>query len=134
VRVLFPAATGTYDEWTKSAGTLHAALDETVPDDDSTMIFTDTPGNRYAVTMDALPAAETIHGVQLTALVRNLALSPSHDLLARVGGVDYYGNWQSVVQDEWRAIRTFWDRLPETAIVWTREDINASEWGGRMRG
>lgn len=123
------------DEWTKNTGTLAAALDDAAPDDDATYIYADAYDLRYSLTPAAFPATETIYGVQSTAQVRNIAAngaSPSHEPLVVVDGSEFYGPWQSCVQEAWRPIRKLWAANPLTGEPWTVDDANAAEWGGRV--
>lgn len=138
VTTLFPDAAGDYDEWDKSGGTLPEVLDDMNPDDDSTHISTDTIGSRYATELAALATTSVIHGVQQNVHVKNTpdsGLTPSHELLCRIGQNDVYDDWQSVDSAFWKTLWSCWPRHPVTGQPWTVSNINSdAQWGGRVRG
>ncbi len=125
---------GDLTDWTANTGTQVTAIDETDPDDDTTIITSGVVGDEYANGMAAISEdTAVIHGALVTANVRNYSGSgsPSYDPLIRVGDTTYYGGWQSCSQDEWRAIRYVWGDNPATGMQWTLDEINALQCGGR---
>lgn len=136
VRVLFPAATGTFDEWTLTGGDLHEVLDDATPDDATTMIDTAVDLARFSVTMATLADTPTIHGVQQTAQVLNYAgvePPPTHEPIAVIDGEAHPATGQSVGSATWASVWAMRPVHPVSGERWTVAAVNAAEWGGQVR-
>jgi len=135
---VLPTADGTFNEWEQDpASDTFEAIDDATPDDDTTRLLADTFFARFSVSMQALAAAARVHGAQSTAVARNFAgtgFTPTHEPLLLIEGTEYYGPWRSVPNASWFGTRQLWGTNPRTDVPWTIAELNAAEWGGRLRG
>jgi len=134
VVALESTATGSHAQYTPSgAATLHEAVDDTDPDDDTTHIKAAAiPLPKYSLVMATLADTPVVYGVQETALVKNSVAGLNYANLAVVNGTTYVDGWQSADTAAWRALQTLWAANPNTGLPWTVGQVNAAEFGGLL--
>jgi hypothetical protein len=134
VSTLRPDAVGSYNGWTANTGTLATALDDTTPDDDTTIAnSTGAFGNdAFSVSMDTLAATPVIHGVDVVVTVRNGAGAPALQFRPVVlsDGVSFVGHLHDVTDGAWLGARDAFPVNPRTGESWTRAEVNEAEFGG----
>jgi hypothetical protein len=131
VATLFPTADGTNLQFTPDSGTAHfSRVNETTPDDDTSYVYSSTPGqiDTYAVT--ALPA-KPVFGVQITLTARKDDASVRSICAEyRRGGTNYDGANTFVLTSNYTVSRQLYDTDPANAgAAFTSTGINAAEFG-----
>jgi hypothetical protein len=137
VLVKFPDAAGIYSGYTANTGTLHGALDDTAPDDDTTYGGTTEADQSFSVSVGSVATTtRTIYAVESVAVVKNTAdgvglnYIPRCVLTASTDPVISDGSWNSVSDSTWRAFRHRLPVNPLTGVLWKHSELNAAEWGG----
>ena len=143
-KVLYPASNGSAIEWVPNTGTVPAALDDTVPDMDTTRIHADVDNAAYTVAVDTLPTTYGIIAVQQTALVKNLETElASFRFLVEQDGAFFDGvvegqvpyasvyDW-FVATSDYHVKRRLDHGMPKNGYGWVTADVNAARFGGRL--
>lgn len=126
------AGGGTYKEWTPSAGTDHGALtDEIPPDDGTTYVEGDTPGERETFKFPPITLGfGTVFGVQLMPSLAKInpglrAIAP----LVYSGGTLDTGASEGLNVATYRYYPAMYQVNPVSAANWTAATVDAAELG-----
>jgi hypothetical protein len=127
-----PSTQGDHDDWTPSTGTDKPALIDNTPNNDTELISSSTNGHRDSWNMTALTAdtgRPYVHAVQ--AYLRAASDGPDVTFLTRRSSSDQVestvspgvsvGTHRSAVQNV----------DPHTAAVWSKTDVDGTQWGVR---
>ena len=90
-----------------------------------------TAGERDCYSFSNLESdrTRTIHGVKVTARARrNNTGTATIRCYCRVNGSNYYGDTHYLCSD-WREYIHIWKLNPNTGFAWTREDLDATQFG-----
>jgi hypothetical protein len=132
VHALVPNGSGTYAEWTPTAGANWGCVDEIPPNGDTDYVRTDAAGARDAYAFSDIPDPGAIKGVQMNLWARkDDAQSRVIRSLVRIGGNDYFGA-DKPLADSYRDEMQIFDSSPATGLAWTRDEINGAEFGAQM--
>ena len=129
IDVLAPNGPGTYQDWTPSTGTDHAALvDETSPN--STDYLTgETPGAKETLTLGDLPAQGSVVAVQVcNYLAKTDAGAAKARNLIRSGTTDAYGA-EAALSTSYVYSVSVHETDPATGNAWSTAAVNALEVG-----
>jgi len=131
IHAIFPTGAGANTDWTPNTGANYAAVDDANPDDATTYIQSDTPGNKDTYVFGNLPA-----GVwDVLAIQHNIMAQASARTirgLERVGGVDYE-TATATPAATYNETLIVTEISPDTAVAWTQAEIDASEFGVKVQ-
>lgn len=129
VTTLVPSGAGTTTQWTPSAGSNYACVDDSVPDDDATYVSTDTTTEIDTYAVGDLTSTGTIHGVQVMAFARNESGTGTLRLVARSGTTEEASASDLSVDTSYSYKRAIWELDPDTDAAWSASGVNAAEFG-----
>ena len=129
IDVLVPNGPGTYQDWTPSAGTDHAALvDETSPNT-TDYLTGGTPGAKETLTLGDLPAQGSVVAVQVcNYLAKTDAGSAKARNLIRSGTTDAYGP-EAALSTSYVYSLSVHETDPATGSAWSTAAVDALEVG-----
>ena len=90
-----------------------------------------TAGERDCYSFSNLESdrTRTVHGVKVTARAkRSYPSTATIRCYCRVNGSNYYGDTH-YLSPEWREYIHIWVQNPDTSTAWTREDLDAAQFG-----
>jgi len=108
--------------------TSHASVEFPVND---IIYVTATAGERDCYSFSNLESdrTRTVHGVKVTARARrSYPGTATIRCYCRVNGSNYYGDTH-YLSPEWREYIHIWAQNPDTSTAWTREDLDAAQFG-----
>jgi len=108
--------------------TSHASVEFPVND---ILYVAATAGERDCYSFSNLESdrTRTVHGVKVTARAkRGYPGTATIRCYCRVGGSNYYGDTH-YLSPEWREYIHVWELNPNTGSAWTREDLDATQFG-----
>ena len=108
--------------------TSHASVEFPVND---ILYVTATAGERDCYSFSNLESdrTRTVHGVKVTARARRgYPGTATIRCYCRVSGSNYYGDTH-YLSPEWREYIHIWAQNPDTSTAWTREDLDAAQFG-----
>lgn len=107
--------------------------DTTAPDGDSTYVATATVSTKDTYNFGSMSfTPSTIHGVQISALVRKTDAGPrTVAIVTRSGGTDYDSS-NYYLGDSYDYISQIRETDPNTAAAWTQSNVNAAEFGIKL--
>lgn len=129
------AGNATYTDWVCSTGTDRGAMVDdgsAGPDDDSTYVFSDTPGDKVSFTLEDLPITtlDVLAVMPVASMTKNDAGSRVVKPLHRISGVDYYGTpIEAPAQGSYRFLVEVMTKSPATGVAWTPSEVNGMEGG-----
>lgn len=129
----FPDADGNYGAWTpQGAGDSYVEIDEVPPDDDTTYIYSTSPGNRDTHSFETLSASGTIAAAVLNMNARKEgAGTRTIKGMCRSNGTDEEGTEQTI-SDTYHIYQEAFEEDPDTSAAWANAAaINAAEFGIR---
>jgi hypothetical protein len=136
VFVKYPNSAGIFTGYTPNTGTIHAALDDTAPDDDTTYGEASEQDASFTVGMGTVAATQTVYAVETIASVKNtadgagLTYIPRCVLNADDEPLIFDGSFKAPTTASYLAFRDRWPVNPLTGDPWTVSALNAAEWGG----
>ena len=132
VDVLVPTGAGNYTQWTASAGSNFACVDE-LPASDADYVYTSTVGNKDSYVFGDLPAGGgTIHGVAVsTFAAKTSSTVRGVRPFVRIGTTDYEGN-EAVLSTASDFYTQIWEDNPATATTWQESEVNSAEFGVKL--
>lgn len=127
---VLPDAAGANSDWTGSAGGDHYALvDENPPTGDTDYVETLTTNAKETYSFQPITDTGAIAGLQLCLCIRKTdATSRTCRPICISGGTQYNGT-NFTLNDTYTYARFVWDVNPDTGVAWTKDEINASEFG-----
>ena len=128
---LVPNGAGYSTQWTPSAGSNYACVDE-VPPSDADYVYTNTVGNVDTYALSDLPGtAVAVKAVQVQTRARKEGVaSPQNlDLAVRTTGGDYFSADKALTTSFAPHLWNLWELNPGTAAAWTVSEVNAMEAG-----
>jgi hypothetical protein len=133
VTTLFPSANGTNSGFTPSTGTDHSAVVDDITPDTSDYVSSPTPGAIDTWAYGDMPGSPGIFGAQLNTLAgKDDAGIRAYCPVARTGGTEYEGNSNYIGMGGTFASQLY-ELNPATSAVWTGADINAAEFGVKVK-
>ncbi len=143
VKVVYPDANGSLTDWEANTGTVPTAIDDAVPDLDTTRIGVYADQDAYTVAMEALEETAGIIAVQQTALVKNIITDvPAFRFLVEQDGASHEGNdweWSNAGVHDWYVStasyfvkRRIDHGMPKNGNQWSGADVDAARFGGRL--
>jgi len=134
VVTIYPNADGTNAAWTPSSGTAHyAVVDEAPANDDTDYLYTSTVGATDTLNFEDITLTGSIRGIlQLACIRKDDAGARSAALICRVVTTDYEGPDVSL-GNSYTYLKQIRETNPATGSPWTVADINAAEFGVRMK-
>jgi len=135
VSVLLPEGAGNTTEWTPSAGSNYACVDESAPNDDTDYVSTITLNAKDTYAFPAVATGAEIKGVQIFAAVRKATDGPGKiKHVIRSGGTDYDQTEIGIGGTTYSYTRTMHETDPATGVSWTESGVNAAEFGIKKTG
>jgi hypothetical protein len=127
----FPVADGHYSQWTPKTGSDHYAMvNETNTDYDTTYNSTATPGDKDTFTYQSVDATGDILGVQVISISeKDSAGSRTIENLIRTADDTDVDLDSFALGNTYQSVQSTMDNDPITGTQWTRERLNASEFG-----
>ena len=134
VVTILPNADGSNTGWTPSSGTSHYSLvNETPANDDTNYLYTSTVGATDTENFQDITLTGSIRGIlQLACIRKDDAGARSACLVCRVGTTDYEGPEVSL-GTSYTYLKQIRETNPATGAPWTVADINAAQFGVRMK-
>jgi hypothetical protein len=134
VVTILPNADGSNTGWTPSSGTSHyAVVDESPANDDTDYLYTSTAGATDTENFQDITLTGSIKGIlQLACIRKDDAGARSAALICRVGTTDYEGPEVSL-GNSYTYLQQIRETNPATGSPWTVADINAAQFGVRMK-
>jgi hypothetical protein len=134
VITILPNADGSNTGWTPSTGTSHyAVVDESPANDDTDYLYTSTAGATDTENFQDITLTGSIRGIlQLACIRKDDAGARSAALICRVGTTDYEGPEVSL-GTSYTYLQQIRESNPATGSPWTVADINAAQFGVRMK-
>jgi hypothetical protein len=134
VVTILPNADGSHTGWTPSSGTSHyAVVNETPANDDTNYLYTSTVGATDTENFQDITLTGSIRGIlQLACIRKDDAGARSAALICRVGTTDYEGPEVSL-GNSYTYLKQIRETNPATGSPWTVADINAAQFGVRMK-
>lgn len=133
---LLPDGVGSSSALTPSGGAVdnYTMVDEAVPDDDTTYVYSDTEGDKDTYTLDDTPAGTfDVLAVQATLIAKASDAGPKYVRpVLRLNGTDYAGA-SSPLGASYDAHRHIWDDSPDTATAFTTTELDGAELGPEVR-
>gem|GEM_PF-2011682 len=132
IAVLTPNGAGTYTEWTGvyPSGIEHwRAVNDAVPDEDSTYIQTATLGYRDTFRLTDIPNSRVVSSVKVYARARRTtSSSTTFNLMIRTHNADFFSGSFSPTSS-YAYYSYTWIRNPSTGAYWTIDELNDLEAG-----
>lgn len=136
VQALLPSAPGTYTQLATlfGAATHREAVDEAVPDEDTTYVDDSVVDVIDSFNFANLtPVSANINGVQVVTRAKKTdAGAASFARFARSGGADYQGA-DVALSTSYAYYREILALNPNTGLAWTLDEVNAAEFGFKVR-
>jgi hypothetical protein len=131
IRTLFPNADGSVLQWTANgAANRWDCVDEQTPDEDTTYISSDTPGQINLSALSDMAGNES--GIEAVIVQHRSRKDDtgarSVRSLVRTGGANYTGTTSSLASS-YAHYASIWLTNPNTGSAWTRTEIDALEVG-----
>jgi len=131
IKGILPAGVGNSSQWTPSAGSNYACVDE-VPPSDADYVTTNTVGNKDTYAAGDLPAdASSVKCVQFAARAQKEGAATPQNLafVIRTGGMDYEGSGVVLPTTFTEHVRDLWVNNPATSQAFTPSEVNGMEIG-----
>ena len=129
--------TGNSTQWTRSGGAAnYEMVDEVEYDDDTSYVSTSTLNNKDLYTFEDLHASvNTIDAVCVNTVARRSAGINYRTIVpvARISAADYDHDHAGSTMDTYRVVQKIWDESPATATAWTPSEVNAAEFGIKVK-
>lgn len=125
------ASTGTNLLWTPDTGTAHfSRVNEASPDDDTSYVFSSTPGQIDTYKRASISPTGTIMAVQVTLTSRKDDVGPRTIAAAyrSSGGTNFAGS-NMTPATTYGMPRQIWEADPATTATWTVTAVNNGEFG-----
>lgn len=132
---LLPDGAGNYTNMTRSDTDQYnyMLVDDQVPDDDGTYVYSDTEGTKDTYTANDTAADEPIAGVISSIVARKEDAGAKFVRpVVRIGGVDYNGDSSGLIET-YTGHTHVWDESPATSSAWTATEIDGMEIGQEVR-
>lgn len=128
-----PSASGNQTDWSVF-GTANnwSAVNEVPPDNDTTYVYSSTPGQIDLYNLADLTLTGSIIAVQVVLDARkDDAGTRSIAAAVRTGGVNYFGSTTNL-STSYLFYVNVWATNPNTSVAWIGSDINALQCGQKM--
>lgn len=133
VQTLLPNANGATNQFDGSDGNSvdnFELVNESVSDDDSTFVESDTVGHIDLYGFDDLTVAKKIHVVQNNSVVKkDDAGARTTRLITRPVSTNFFSASKSPSAGAYSNEIQVFDNNPETSLPWTTSQVNAAEFG-----
>lgn len=128
---LFPNGVGHSSGWTPSSGANYTCVDDLAPDDDTTTVTADTPGQKDTYLHTPLVRITRDIAVVQSVLTAKKSDSGTRALAAvtRVGATDYQSSVDHYLASEYAMYRHGRPVNPATSAAWLKAAVDASEIG-----
>jgi hypothetical protein len=127
---LLPNAAGDQTDFTPSAGSNYAAMDEVPPDDDTTYVESSTSTDQDLYNYTPMPTVGTIHGVQINTMVRETDASDfTLKTLIKTGTTTSADSAQAIAGQTYEVLRRVAEQDPDTSSAWTENGLNGAQFG-----
>jgi len=128
---------GNSSQWTRSGGAAnYEMVDEVEYDDDTSYVSTSTLNNKDLYTFEDLHASvNTIDAVCVNTVARRSTGINYRTIVpvTRISAADYDHDLANSAQDTYRAMQKIWTESPATATAWTPSEVNAAEFGIKVK-
>lgn len=127
---ILPNAAGDATDFTPSAGSNYAAMDDNPDDGDTTYVESDTPTDQDLYNYASMPASiGDVKGIQINTMTR-LTDAESFDLktLVKSGTTTDADSGQAATND-YVTLHRIVEEDPDTSAAWTESGINAAQFG-----
>ncbi len=134
VDMVLPTGDGTYQDFTKSAGSTHYELVDEAAPNTTDYVYSTTVGHRDSFTNPALPTLtdQSIFGVQVNAAVsKDDAGARSAGVMIRSGTTDSDGAGVALSTSQ-VYLSQIYETNPDGAVPWTESAVNAAEIGVKV--
>lgn len=123
-----PTSDGTYNEWTKSTGSVGWSLIDELIQSSVDHIASSVSGQRQSFLVTVPVDGRVIHGVQLSAFVGNPEGGSKGVRPLTINGMTETVGDEVTVTVPAR-IHQVWEVNPDTGVAWTQADLDAAEFG-----
>jgi hypothetical protein len=129
-----PTAPGIISNWTANgAATIWQCIDQIPQDGDTTYASDATPGDQYQVTFGALPAMQTLIGVQLSTYARTDDAGPrAYQSGFYKGGTYGYSGVNQFLGGTYNYIEDEFMTNPVTGLAWAVGDLTGLQFGAKL--
>jgi len=131
IETIYPTGVGASSDWTPLAGTNWEAVDELVPDDDTTYVesSTSTDKDRHAHG-NLVGTPDTVHAVAVNAYAKR-TVNGVGDVraVAHDGTTEGVGAVFTPTLNTYQWAQTIFEDHPSGAAVWTAAEINSGQFG-----
>lgn len=129
ISALLPGGAGNSAQFTPSAGSNFANVDDPTQDGDSTYNESTASGQTDTFAMTNLPSAGSVLATLATPYARKIdAGTAALDAVYRIGSTDYPSG-ALALGTTYRYLRDLRETSPATAVAWTDTEVNAAEMG-----
>jgi len=134
VKRLLPSGAGNSTDFTPSAGSNYACVDEAAVNDDTDYVQSTTVGHKDLYAFGDLPTGTwVIKGVAVNLQAKKPdAGSRTARALTRTGATDYEGGDLSV-GIAYANLQTFFETNPNTGVAWTHSEVDGAEFGEKVQ-
>lgn len=130
VDALWPNAAGDATDFTPSAGSNYAAMDENPADEDTTYVESSTSTDQDLYNYTSMPTVGTIHGVQINTRVRETDASDfTLKTLIKTGTTTSADSAQAIAGTSYEVLRRVAEQDPDTSSAWTESGLNGAQFG-----
>lgn len=131
VQTLLPDGAGNSTQFTPSAGSNYACVDEAIINDDTDYVEDSVSTNKDLYTFSNVASGTSgIKGVQIDTCCRETdATSYSIITVIRSGATDYDDSAQAIGTTNYVSKRRVAEQNPNTSAAWTETNINSAEFG-----
>jgi hypothetical protein len=136
VQTILPTGVGAAAAWVPNVSVNWDAVNEAVPDDDTTFVSTATIGAVDTYAFGDLSGVQSVAAAQVSVLARmSTGGSATLEPLVRQGGINYAGVQRGITATAYdRFALQPMDVNPATTVPFTVDEINLAEFGVRRAG
>ncbi|WP_425616693.1 hypothetical protein NA78x_000347 [Anatilimnocola sp. NA78] len=134
VMTIFPDADGDSSDFTPSTGgDNYAMVDDNGPDDDSTYVQSDTPGDSDLYTHGNVSGASSIIAIQANIVARKTDVTDfDMNLTVKSGSTEDDGAAVTVSSTDFANYTRILETDPDTGVAWTQSGLNSAQIGPKV--
>ena len=134
VAAVLPNAAGTYSNWTASAGSNYACVNQNAPGDDgdTTYVSSSTTSQLDSYNFTDVSAGSVLSVLATIIARKDDVSSRTISITARESGTDYVGSNVGTLTASYQPFTQRWDTNDPAGSAWTLSNFNSCEFGIKM--
>ena len=130
---LMPTASGTYAQFTPSAGSNYACVNQIPDDGDTTYVYSQTVNAMESYVFSSIPPPGILKSVLVSGIARKDDVSGRiMSFTARKSSTDYVASGLNTLTSSYQPFTYRWDGNDPAGTAWTLANLNAMEFGVKL--